>query len=99
MIKTCHRFLAVSFLGTTFLASHSVCAETIAISIQPTATVSFTDLTFDQFVNVIAPIQKNDRILSQAEQPAPTPESTLPEANNPRIPLSSRIFAVSTMQQ
>ncbi len=98
MIKTCHRLLAFSFLGTAFLASHSACAETIAVSIQPTATVSFTDLTADNSVNVAAPIQENDRILSQAE-PAPTSESKPPEANNSRIPLSSRIFAVSTMQQ
>ncbi|MCY7323033.1 MAG: hypothetical protein LH660_14830 [Phormidesmis sp. CAN_BIN36] len=99
MIKTCHRLLAFSFLGTALLASHPACAdERIAITIQPRATVCFTDLTADNSVNVAAPIQQSDRILSQAE-PAPTSESKPPEANNPRIPLSSRIFAVSTMQQ
>ena len=98
MIKTCHRLLAFSFLGTAFLASYSACAEAIAIPIQPTATVSVADLTADYSVNMAAPIHESDRILSQAE-PAPTPEPKPPEANNARIPLSSRIFAVPTMQQ
>ncbi len=98
MIKTCHCLLAFSFFGTAFLASYSACAdETIAISIQPAATVSFTDAT-NQSVKVAVPIQETDRILPQAE-PAPMPESKPLEAANPRIPLSSRIFAVPTMQQ
>lgn len=88
MIKTLRHLVTVGILGAVLLSTLPLCAETIAQSAEEQANVSLNQPK-------TASTSKDDRTAQIQQSPTAQP----PQAENPRIPLSSRIFAAPSMEQ